>query len=107
MPIQTWSTFLKNQAQESGLVIFCLTILFFRTIYVFFIIELGSRCAVHLEVTLHPTDAWVAQQLREATAFGQVPQFLMRDRDGIYGDTFMRVVTGTRVEILRTPCHAP
>jgi len=36
----------------------------------FFIVDLGSRRVVHVGVTRHPTDAWVAQQPREATPFG-------------------------------------
>ena len=79
---QNWSTFLKNHAQ---LVWACDVLpvidLFFRQIYAFFIIELGSRRVVHCGVTSHPTDAWVRQQLREATPYGLTPRFLIRDRD--------------------------
>ncbi len=41
----------------------------FRQVYLFFIVELSSRRIVHFNVTAYPTDAWVAQQLREATPF--------------------------------------
>ena len=41
--------------------------LLFRPIFVFFLIELGSRRIVHFAVTPSPTSAWVTQQLREAT----------------------------------------
>jgi len=33
-------------------------------------IELGSRRLVHFGVNRNPTDGWAAQQLREATPFG-------------------------------------
>ena len=46
---------------------------FFRTVFVFVIIELGSRRVVHLGVTKSPNDAWLAQQMREATPFGDGP----------------------------------
>ena len=81
--------------------------LWFRPLYLFFIIELASRRVVHFSVTAHPTDAWVAQQLREATPFGQAPRFLIRDRDSKYGETFTRVAVGTSIEILKTPYRAP
>jgi hypothetical protein len=79
---QTWSTFLKNHAKDIWACDFLPVIdLWFRPLYLFFIIELASRRIVHFNVTAHPTDAWVAQQLREATPFGRVPRFLIRDRD--------------------------
>jgi putative transposase len=62
--------------------------LWFRAIFVFFIIELGSRRVVHFAVTCSPSDAWVAQQLREATPFDTRPRFLIRDNDSKYGAAF-------------------
>jgi transposase InsO family protein len=57
---------------------------------------------VHVGVTRHPTDAWVAQQLREATPFGHRPRYLIRDRDSKYGPAFRRVAAATGLEELRT-----
>jgi putative transposase len=68
-------------------------------------IELGSRRVVHFGVTRHPTDAWIAQQLREATPFGVKPRFLIRDNDRKYGASFGRVAAG--IDVLRTPYKAP
>ncbi len=105
---QTWSTFLHNHAQEIWACDFLpITDLFFRSLFAFFIIELQSRKVMHVAVTRHPTDAWVAQQLREATPFGQAPRFLIRDNDGKFGPLFARVVSGTGIKLLRTPFHAP
>ena len=80
--------------------------LFFRQIYAFFIIELASRRVVHLGVTSHPTDAWMARQLREATPYGLTPRFLIRGRDSKYGDDFARVAKASSIEVLRTPDRA-
>jgi hypothetical protein len=85
------SAFVKNHAQMVWACDFLLVLdLFFRQIYAFFIIELGSRRVVHCGVTSHPTDAWVAQRLREATPYGLTPRFLIRDRDIKYSDGFAR-----------------
>ncbi len=78
----------------------------------FFIIELGSRRVVHFGVTRSPTDEWTAQMersavLREATPFGQVPRFLVRDNDSKYADKFTSVAEGSGIEVLRTPYRAP
>jgi len=49
----------------------------------------------------------VAQQLREATPFGEGPRFLIRDNDKKYGDQFQHVVDGADIDLLKTPVEAP
>ena len=103
---QNWRTFLRNHASQVWACDFLQTYdAFFRTIFVFIIVELGSRRVVHFGVTRHPTDAWIAQQLREATPFGAKPRFLIRDNDRKYGASFNRVTAG--IDVLRTPYKAP
>lgn len=105
---QTWSTFLRNHANDMWACDFLqVHDLFFRPLFAFFITELGSRRIVHVGVTRSPTDAWVAQQLREATPFGAAPKYLMRDNDAKYGAQFGVVAAGTGIEVLRTPIKAP
>jgi putative transposase len=58
-------------------------------------------------VTRFPSDAWTAQQLREATPYGHTPKYLIRDHDNKFGPCFARVVVTSGIEILKTPCHAP
>ena len=107
-PSQTWAIFLKNHAKDFWACDFLSVIaIWFRPLYLFVIIELASRRMVHFGVTRSPTDAWVAQPLREATPFGQAPRFLIRDRDRKYGETFRRVAVGTSIEVLKTPHRAP
>jgi putative transposase len=62
---------------------------------------------IHVGVTRSPTDAWTAQQLREATASGVGPKYLIRDNDGKFGVGFAQVAKTSRIEILTTPYHAP
>ena len=107
-PSQNWSTFIRNHAQLVWACDFLPVIdLFFRQIYAFFIIELASRRVVHFGVTSHPTDAWIAQQLREATPFGLAPRFLIRDRDSKFSDGFTQVAKASSIEVLKTPYRAP
>jgi putative transposase len=49
----------------------------------------------------------VAQQLREATPFGQAPKYLIRDNDSKFGACFLRVATTSGIKLLKTPYHAP
>ena len=53
----------------------------------------------------HPTAVWAAQQIRETfPGDGTEPRYLLRDRDGAYGDAFRRIVRATRIrEILTAP----
>ena len=81
--------------------------LLFRQIYVFFIVELETRRVVHFGVTRHPSQFWVAQQLREATPNGEKPRFILRDNDNKYGSAFDIVAEATGIEVLRTPYRAP
>ncbi len=105
---QTWATFLRNHAPDSWACDFLpVTDLLFRPLHAFFVIAHGSRRVVHVGVTCHPTDAWVAQQLREATPFGARPRYLVRDRDSKYGPTFARVAAASGITILRTPPRTP
>ena len=86
---QTWGTFLRNHAREIWACDFLsVTDLLFRLLYAFVVIELATRRVVHVAATRHPTDAWVAQQLREATPFDERPTYLIRDNDRKYGPCF-------------------
>ncbi len=105
---QTWTTFLRNHAPAIWACDFLpVTDLRFRPVYAFFVIALGSRRVVHVGVTRHPTDAWAAQQLREATPFDQRPRYLIRDNDSKYGRAFAQVAAATGIEELRTAYRAP
>lgn len=105
---QTWRTFLHNHAADIWACDFLpVTDLLFRQWYVFFILALGSRRVVHIGVTRTPHEAWVAQQLREATSFGTGPKYLIRDHDAKFGTTFDRVAAGAGIKILKTPIAAP
>ena len=105
---QAWSAFLRNHADAIWACDFLpVTDLLFRPVYAFFVIALGSRRVVHIGVTRHPTDAWVAQQLREATPFDERPRFLLRDNDGKYGPRFDRLAAASGIQVLRTPVRAP
>jgi hypothetical protein len=79
---QTWATFLKNHAGDIWACDFTVVYdLLFRPIFIFVILELKTRLIIHSAVTRSPSDAWTAQQLREATPWGSHPRVLIRDRD--------------------------
>src|SRR5215469_2413923 len=86
------------------------TDLLFRSLFAFFITLLHSRKVIHVGVHTSPwspSDVWVAQQLREAMAYGAGPKYLIRDHDGKFGLGFERVAQTSRIEILKIPYHVP
>ena len=105
---QKWSTFLHTHAEQIWACDFLsVTDLLFRFLFAFFIIELKSRRVIHIGVTRCPTDALTAQQLREATAYGEGPKYLIHDNDSKFGVGFARVAKTSHIEILKTPYYAP
>jgi putative transposase len=103
-----WGTFLRTHAQQIWACDFLqLHDAWFRPIFAFFIVEHASRRVVQVGVTRAPSDAWVAQQLRNATPNGEGPRFLLRDRDSKFGKHFDRAATGVGIRVIRTPVQAP
>ncbi|HEX7422729.1 MAG TPA: hypothetical protein VF311_02420 [Terriglobales bacterium] len=85
-PSQTWRTFLENHVKTTvSIDFFTVPALRFQVLYVFLALAHDRRRIVHFNVTAHPTAEWTGQQLREAFPFEQVPRYLLRDRDGIFG----------------------
>jgi hypothetical protein len=59
---------------------------FFRTLYVFFVMHHETRQILQARVTRHPTANWAAQQVVEACDWDRdPPRYLIRDRDSQYG----------------------
>ena len=50
----------------------------------------GRRQILWFGVTAHPTAEWIANQVTEACGWEQTPRYLIRDRDGAYGEVFIR-----------------
>ena len=105
---QTWATFVKNHANDIWCCDFVQTYdLLFRALFLFFLLNQGSRRVVHIAATRNPTQDWTAQQLRNATMEGLALRFLIRDRDEKFGSTFDRVAEGAGTRVIKTEVRAP
>jgi putative transposase len=85
-PSQSWKTFLKNHGNEiMAIDFFTVPTFSFKVLFVFVVLAHRRREVLHFNVTEHPTAEWTAQQLVEAAADRDVPRYLVRDRDRVYG----------------------
>ncbi len=107
-PSQSWRTFLRNHAPSIWAADLCtVQTLAFRTLYVLIVIDHDRRRIRHWNVTEHPNAPWIWQQMIEATAWGQQPGFLIRDRDRSYGGDFIARARRLGIETILTPVRAP
>jgi transposase InsO family protein len=79
----------------------------FRLLYVFIVIEHGTRRLAHLNVTAHPSASWTLQQLREVVGDAQSHKYLIHDRDAIFAKHLDNSIRALGVEVLRSPVASP
>jgi len=107
-PSQTWRTFLDNHVKDLVSVdLFTVPTIRFQILYVFLVLAHDRRRVIHFNVTAHPTAEWTGQQLREAFPFDQSPRYLLRDRDGIFGDDFRKQVHDMKIEEVLSAPRSP
>jgi len=90
-PSQGWKTFLHNHADGiASMDLFVVPTLSFRLLYGLLILQHDRRQILWLGVTAHPTAEWISRQLTEAYGWKVQPRYIVRDRDAVYGDVFIR-----------------
>ena len=107
-PTQTWMTFLRNHfGQLVSIDFFTVATIRLRVLYVFIVLAHDRRRVIHFNVTEYPTAVWAAQQIIEAFPEDRAPRFMIRDRDGIYGEAFRTRVEGMRMEEILIAPRSP
>ena len=107
-PSQTWKTFLRNHlGQIVSVDFFTVPTIRLRVLFVFLVLEHRRREVLHFNVTDHPTSGWFAQQVVEAFADREAPRYLIRDRDGAYGDEVRWRLGSLRIEEVLTAPQSP
>src|ERR1035437_6150994 len=90
-PSQGWKTFLHYHADGiAAMDLFVVPTISFRLLYGLLIMGHGRRQILWFGVTANPTAEWIANQVTEACGWEQAPRYLIRDRDGAYGEVFIR-----------------
>ena len=105
---QRWSTFLKNHASAILACDFLVAVTAtFRMLYVFVVIEHGTRRLAHINVTANPTADWTLQQLRTVVGEEGGHRYLIHDRDKIFAKRLDDSIRALGVEALRSPVASP
>ena len=58
-------------------------------------------------VTAHPTAEWIARQLTEASGWTAAPRYVVRDRDAVYCDIFLRRLQAMGIRDRPTAARSP
>jgi hypothetical protein len=107
-PSQTWRTFLDNHVLDiAACDFFTVPTATFRVLYVFIVLRHDRRQVVHFNITTNPYAQWTAQQIINAFPYEEAPRFLLRDRDGIYGDYFKDRMKSMGIEEVPTAPRSP
>ncbi len=82
--LRPWRAFLRNEA-VAAMDFLVVPTASFGFLYALVLIGHGRRKVLHVNVTAHPTAAWVSQQLREAFPGDEpAPRYLVHDQDSIF-----------------------
>jgi transposase InsO family protein len=76
-------------------------------VYVFVVLDVGTRRIVHWNVTEHPTAAGTVQQFRASVPGDQPQPFLIHDRDSIYAAAVDDAVKAMGLTVVKTPVRCP
>ena len=107
-PTQGWKTFLYNHADGiASMDLFVVPTISFRLLYGLLILQHGRRQILWLGVTAHPTAEWIARQLTEAYGWTAAAQYMVRDRDAVYGDIFIRRLRAMGIRDRPTAARSP
>ena len=107
-PSQTWRTFLTNHSKDIVTIDFLVVpTVRFTMLCALVFLSIDRRRVVHFNATEHPTAAWTAQQVVEAFPWDTAPRYLLRDRDGIYGNWFRGRVKNMGIKEVLTAPHSP
>jgi putative transposase len=107
-PSQRWATFVRNHAHAVLACDFFITVTArFRVLYVFVVLDVGTRRMVHWNVTEHPTADWTIQQFRSVLTPETADRFVLHARDGIDAADVDRAIASRGRRVLKTPVRTP
>lgn len=105
---QHWMTLVRTYTRSLAACDFVVALTFrVQLIYVFIVMEVGSRKILHVNVAPYPAASWTLQQLREAIPSDHEYRWLIHDRSDIFSEKLYRDVNAFGIAVVKTPVRAP
>ena len=79
----------------------------FKLLFVLVILRHQRRRLISLTVTTNPTAEWIAHQITDAFPWNEAPDYLIRDRDGSYGQLVTRRIAAMGIRDHPTAARSP
>ena len=107
-PSQGWRTFLLNHTGGiASIDLFVVPTISFKLLYGLLILRHDRRRILWVGVTPSPTADWIARQVSESCGWEPVPDYLVRDRDRVYGEAFTRRIRAMGIRDRPTAPRSP
>ena len=105
---QTRKTFLDNHSAGIEAMDFLLVLTVgFRLLFVLVILRHERRRLISLSAAAHPTADWIARQITDAFPWDEAPDYMIRDRDGCYGQAVMKRLAAMGIRDRPTAPRSP
>jgi putative transposase len=103
---QRWATFVRNHAHAVVACDFFTTVTVrFRILYVFVVLEVGTRRILHWNVTEHPTAEWTIQQFARSSLRRRRTGSSSAIGDTIFAASVDRAIASMGRHVLTTPAR--
>jgi len=107
-PSQTWRSFLKNHMPNMvSMDFFTVPTATCRVLFVLVILSHTRRRVVQFNVTANPSAEWTSKQVVEAFPWNTAPEYLLSDRDSIYGVFFRQRIANMGIKEVITARRSP
>jgi len=75
--------------------------------YVFLVLDIGTRRIVHWNVSEHPTAEWTVQQFRSVLTGEEPYRCIVHDRDAAFSPAVDDALRSMHLRVLKTPVRVP
>lgn len=101
LPSQTWRTFPDNRVLDIAAIdLFVVATAHFHSVHCFTVLRHDRHRVVRFNLIAHSTARWTGRRIAGAFPYDEAPRFLIRDRDGTYGQDSQERLRNMNIEKL-------